>query len=197
MPNQRVTQNPYIGRFTNIEQVNEPQQSTTETGVGLHIGDLGQRCELTQAGVGTKEYQKVVLDSGATAATSGGLYAAGQTVYWKDKSRYIVTNDTVQAIGGLSANNAFRNEVAGVITATTITAGNATWIQQKGNNTNVKFKSGTPITGYWVVADTTAAQTDQVATTTAPVVQPMGKMVSAGAVALTTVTVDLDVPGIP
>jgi hypothetical protein len=195
MPNQRVVQNPYIGVFTNIEQVNEPQ--TGAGVVGIHPGDLGQRAELTQVGAGTKEYQKVILDSGAVSAASGGALAAGQTLYWKNKATYTVTNDSTQAIGGQSANNAWRNEVAGVLTCTSPTAGNATWIQQKGNNTNVKSKSITPITGYWVVSDTTTAQVDQVATTTAPTVQPMGKMVSAGAVALTTLAVDLDIPGIP
>lgn len=196
MPNQRVLQNAYIGVFTNIEQVNEPQPSTTLTGVGIHPGDLGQRVELTQVGLGTKEYQKVLLDSGATSATAAGALAAGQTLYWKSKPNYLVTNDATQAIGGQSANSAFRNEVAGILTCTAPTAGNATWIQQKGNNTVVKSKSLTGVAGYWIVADTTTAQVDIVATGTAPTVQPLGKNNTVGA-AQTVLNVDLDVPGIP
>jgi len=195
--NIRVIQSPYIGPFSNIEAVNE---SSTGTGVGIHIGELGGRVELTQTGVGTKEYQKVQLDSGAVAGSGPGVVAIGQLAYWKDKSKYLVTNDPGQAIGASSVanvNTPFRNEVAGVFTVAA-TAGNYTWVQQKGNNTVIKSKSVTGVPGYWVVSDNTAAtsQVDLVATTTAPTVQPLGKNVTAGS-ALTTLTVDLDIPGIP
>ena len=80
MPNIRVIQSPYIGPFANIEQVIE---SSTSTGVGIHLGEIGGRVELTQTGVGTKEYQKVQLDSGAVAASAAGAGATGlsQAVY--------------------------------------------------------------------------------------------------------------------
>lgn len=196
MPNQRHVYNPYIGPFTDIEQVNEQQPSASYTGVGIHPGDIGQRAILTQKGVGTKEYQKVILDSGVSASTSGGVYTAGQTLYWKDKSRYIVTNDSVQAIGGQSANSAWRNEVAGILTCTGPTSGYATWIQQKGNNTIVKSKSLTAVAGYQIVSDTTTAQVDIVAAGTAVGVLPLGKNNTVGA-AQTVLNVDLDIPGIP
>ena len=66
MANIRVIQSPYIGPFSNIEAVNE---SSTSTGVGIHVGELGGRVELTQTGAGTKEYQKVQLDSGVAAGS--------------------------------------------------------------------------------------------------------------------------------
>lgn len=201
MANIRVIQSPYIGPFSNIENVIE---SSTGSGVGIHVGELGGRVELTQTGVGTKEYQKVQLDSGAVAAAGGGAPTIGQIAYWKDKSKYLVTNDFLQAVGGQSANTAFRNEIAGVIVTPTASfvpfAGLAPyiWVQQKGNNTVLKSKSVTGVAGYWVVGDNTAstAQADLVATGTAPTVQPIGKNNSVGAT-LTTLNVDLDVPGIP
>jgi|SRR5580765_210481 len=197
MANIRVIQSPYIGPFSNIEAVNE---SSTTSGVGIHVGELGGRVELTQTGAGTKEYQKVQLDSGAVAGSGPGIVAIGQLAYWKDKSKYLVTNDPGQAIGAASVintNTPFRNEVAGVFTVA-VTAGNYTWVQQKGNNTTVKSVSSTGVPGYWVVSDNTAAtsQVALVATTTAPTVQPLGKNVTAGS-GLTTLTVDLDIPGIP
>lgn len=201
MANIRVIQSPYVGPFANIEQVIE---SSTSSGVGIHVGELGGRVELTQTGVGTKEYQKVQLDSGVVAATGVGVPTQGQLAYWKDKSKYLVTTDFLQAIGGQSANSAFRNEVAGVIVTPTASftsfVGQAPyiWIQQKGNNTVLKSVSSTGVAGYWVVGDTTAstAQAALVATTTAPTVQPLGKNNSVGAT-LTTLNVDLDIPGIP
>lgn len=197
MPNIRIIQSPYIGPFSNIEAVNE---SSTGSGVGIHVGELGGRVELTQTGSGTKEYQKVQLDSGAVAGSGPGVVAIGQLAYWKDKSKYLVTNDPAQAIGASSVanvNTPFRNEVAGVFTVAG-TAGNYMWVQQKGNSTVVKSKSVTGVPGYWVVSDNTAAtsQVDLVATGTAPTIQPLGKNVTGGS-ALTTLTVDLDIPGIP
>lgn len=198
MSNSRWIVSPYIGPFANIEAVNESfSPSTAPYGVGIRVGELGARTGLTQTGVGTKEYQKVQLDSGATAATAIGVVAAGQLAYWKDKSKYLVTNDIVQALGGQSANSAFRNEVAGVFT-NAVTAGNFTWVQQKGNTTVLKSKSLTGVAGYWLVSDTTAgtAQADIVATGTAPTVQSIGKNNTVGA-AQTTLNADLDIPGIP
>lgn len=197
MANIRVIQSPYIGPFSNIEAVNEP---STGSGIGIHVGELGGRVELTQTGAGTKEYQKVQLDSGVAVGVGPGVVATGQLAYWKLKANYIVTNDPGQAIGATSVvnvNTPFRNEVAGVFT-NAVTAGNYTWVQQKGNNTVLKSKSVTAIPGYWVVSDNTAAtsQVDLVATTTAPTVQPLGKNNTSGT-AQTTLNVDLDIPGIP
>lgn len=197
MANIRVIQSPYIGPFSNIEAVNE---SSTTSGVGIHTGELGGRVELTQTGAGTKEYQKVQLDSGAIAGSGPGVVVAGQLAYWKNKASYIVTNDPGQAIGASSAgsvNSAFRNEVAGMFT-NAVTANNYTWIQQKGNTTVLKSKSLTGVAGYFLVSDNTAntAQADIVVSTGAPIVQTIGKNNSVGT-ALTTLNADLDIPGIP
>jgi hypothetical protein len=201
MANIRVIQSPYIGPFSNIETVIE-NASSTQTGVGIHVGELGGRVELTQTGVGTKEYQKVQMDSGAVAAAGGGVPTLGQLVYWKDKSKYLVTNDSVQAVGGQSANNAFRNEVAGMIVTPTASfvpfLGQSLyiWIQQKGNTASLKSKSVTAVAGYFLVSDTTTAQADIVVSTGAPIVQTIGKNNTVGA-AQTTLNADLDIPGIP
>lgn len=191
MANIREVYSPYIGQFADIESVNESFSATVAPyGVGLAVGQLGARCILTQKGIGTKEYQKVQLDSG-TAVTP----ASGSIVYWKDKSKYIVTGDAVQAVGGQSANSAFRNEVAGMLT-TTVTAGNYTWIQQKGNTTQLISKSLTGVAGYQLVSDTTTGQVDIVAAGTAPTVLALGKNNTVGA-AKTVLNADLDIPGIP
>lgn len=195
MPNERVTNNPYIGQFLNIEQVDESQASPGV--IGLHPGDLGQRAILTEVGTGTKEYQKVQLDSGATSATPAGALVAGTLTYWKDKSKYLVTNDSRMAIGGQTTHG-WRNEVAGVITRVAPTAGNQTWVQQKGNYPTLKIASGAPNQGDQVVSDTsaTAAQGLLVAANTAPLVQSLGKAAATSG-AVVSLSVDLDIPGIP
>src|SRR5262245_46754477 len=197
MPNIRVIQSPYIGPFANVEAVNEsPSQGNPFgiSGVGTHVGELGARVELTQTGSGTKEYQKVQLDSG----TAGGAYSAWQLLYWKNKASYIVTNDAAQAIGAQSAastNNGFRNEVAGVIQVVG-TAGNYVWVQQKGNNSSVQINSGSPNPGDSLVGATTASKGTIVAAGTAPTVRTYG-VFTTSATSVTTAPVDLDVPGIP
>ena len=200
MANIRVIQSPYIGPFSNIEAVFEP---VSQSGVGIHVGELGGRVELTQTGSGTKEYQKVQLDSGAVAATTVGAPTTGELAFWKDKSRYIVTNDTLQAIGGQTTHG-WRNEVAGVfvtpqatLTANVGVAGYI-WVQQKGNCPTVKIASGSPAVGDKLIAGTvTTTAAGLIATaSTAPVVTPLGVFTTA-AVTVTTAPVDLDIPGIP
>ena len=202
MANIRVIQSPYIGPFSNIEAVNE---SSTTSGIGIHVGELGGRVELTQTGAGTKEYQKVQLDSGATAAADVAP-AIGQLVYWKNKSQYLVTNSKLQALGhnsstagGQSYNqttDAYRNEVAGVLTVAA-TPGNYTWIQQKGNNTNVLITSGSPLPGDNLIATTTSGTgVLSAAAATAPVVPILGKFTTPQT-SVTAGFVDLDIPGIP
>lgn len=200
MANIRVIQSPYIGPFSNIEAVFEP---TSGSGVGIHVGELGGRAELTQTGAGTKEYQKVQLDSGATAATTVGAPTTGELAFWKDKSKYIVTNDTLQAIGGQTTHG-WRNEVAGVfvtpqatLTANVGVAGYI-WVQQKGNCPTVKIASGNPAVGDKLIAGTvTTTAAGLIATaSTAPVVTPLGQFTTA-ATGVTTAPVDLDIPGIP
>lgn len=208
MPNIRVIQSPYIGPFSNVEAVAE---SSTSTGVGIHLGELGGRVELTQTGSGTKEYQKVQLDSGAVAASPAGAPTTGELVYWKlngpggatGKSKYLVTTDSSQAVGG-STTHGWRNEVAGVLVTpqATLTANLGLapfiWIQQKGNCATVKIASGSPNPGDTLISDTSATASQGLIATasTAPVVVPLGHFTTA-ATSVTTAPVDLDIPGIP
>src|SRR5437867_1619783 len=85
--------------------------SATTAAMGGQPGSLGIRFE---AGTPSNAYQRVQLDSGATSATSVGVVAANQLAYWKDKSKYLVTNDVNQAnaanMQGVAwTNSGFRN----------------------------------------------------------------------------------------
>src|SRR5262245_13159562 len=73
--------------------------------MGGQPGSLGIRFESSPP---NRAYQRVQLDSGASASSLSGAVAANQIAYWKDKSKYIVTNDAPQANainGGVFANN--------------------------------------------------------------------------------------------
>src|SRR5262245_1309449 len=85
--------------------------SLTAVGMGGQPGSLGITFE---GGSPDRTYQRVQLDSGANASSPSGVVAANQLLYWKDKARYIVTNDSAQALGGAcSDNSAFRTFVSG------------------------------------------------------------------------------------
>jgi len=182
MPSNRVIESVYLGQFSSIDKVNS---STL-----YKPGELGAR-----AAINNTEWQFVQLDSGATASNAVGVVAVGQAAYWKDKSKYLVTNDLRQAVG---ASGGCRNEVAGVFQVAA-TAGNYCWVQQKGRSVNsIVLKSASPNIGDWIVADNTAstAQFDIVAIATAPTVQSYGKAAASGST-VTSIAADLDVPGIP
>ncbi len=200
MANIRVIQSPYIGPFSNIEAVSE---ASTGSGIGIHVGELGGRVELTQTGTGTKEYQKVQLDSGAVAATPAGTPTLGELVYWKNKSTYTVTNDSRFAVGGQTTHG-WRNEVAGVLVTpsatltTRVGLGDYVWVQQKGNHAAVKIASGSPNPGDQLQSDTsaTAAQGLIAAANTQTTVLALGKFTTVGS-SVVVAPVDLDIPGIP
>lgn len=168
----------------------------TTVNQGGQPGSLGLQFE---AGIATNAYQRVQLDSGATASTGVGVVAANQLAYWKDKSKYLVTNDVNQAnaanMQGVSfANSAFRNFLAGVFRSA-ITAGNFCDILQKGQKINVKT-TGSANPGDWLVSDTstTAAQAAVVTAGTAPGVKTVG--VAAQATANSITVTDVDIPGV-
>lgn len=141
-----------------------------------------------------RTYQIVQIDSGATAAANLAL-AATQILYWKDRSKYLVTNDKAQAIGGqVASTNSWRNEVAGIL-RNAATAGYYVHMLIKGRGISVKCTTSTFAVGDWVVSHTTSAQADQVSPGTAPTVQPIGK--AAAARVSTTVSVDVDLVNIP
>jgi hypothetical protein len=140
-----------------------------------------------------RAYQRVKLDSGATAATSSGVVAANQLAYWKDKSQYIVTNDSAQALGGAgAANSAFRNFIAGIFRSA-VTAGNICDVLQAGQSISVKT-TGSPATGDTLVGDTstTAAQAATVTAGTAPTCRPIG--IVRGAAVANVTPCDVDIP---
>lgn len=184
MPANRVVESAYLGPFASYDKVNEAAP-------GYKPGELGIRV----ADYYGNEWQKVQLDSGATSATGVGIVAVGQVAYWKDKSKYLVTNNFLAAVGTTTG---ARNEIAGVFQVA-VTAGNQCFVQQKGRSVNaVKIASASPNTGDWLVGDNTAssAQMAVVAIATAPTVQPLGKAAAAGTT-VTTIAADLDIPGIP
>ena len=92
------------------------------------------------AEVHDRTYQIVQVDSGATASTSSGVIVANDLGYWKDKDKYLVTNDQAQAIGN-GVSNAWRNFVAGVF-RTAVTAGYYCAILQRGDDIPVNATGG-------------------------------------------------------
>src|SRR5215471_3615370 len=167
--------------------------STDFNSLGGQPGSLGIRFEATPP---NRAYQRVQLDSGATASSLSGVVAANQLAYWKDKSRYLVTNDAAQANAAnniATTNNAFRNFVAGIFRSA-VTAGNFCDILQRGQSISVKT-TGTIATGDVIVGDTsaTAAQATNI---TAGGTQTALKVIGiATGPAVSNVTpVDVDIP---
>ena len=152
-------------------------------------GQLGQAMD-----VNDRAYQYVQLDSGATVSSPAGVVAANEVAYWKDRSQYIVTNDSSQALFQATANS-FRNNVAGIF-RNAMTAGNYGFVLQRGRSINVK-EAGSATAGMILIANTsaTAADTLGVAINTAPNCQPLGVVVT-GTVANVAVA-DIDIPNIP
>jgi len=127
-----------------------------------------------------EQFQLVKMDSGATASTATGLPAAGQVAFWKDRSNYLVTNDSIQAdAASIPANTATkdpRNSVAGVIEMAVL-GGEFFFVHQKGNS-NVKT-STSPNPGDVLVANTgTAADCGSTTAGTSPVAQAVGVVTS-------------------
>jgi hypothetical protein len=172
----------YIGASSNIEALNV----TTL----YKPGELGSQIQ-----VGTKAYQLIQVDSGAALSTAGAP-VCGTVMYWKDRSKYIVTNDKIQADGATNTNTApptvtianAANSVAGVMcslsggaagTATT-TSGNFGVVQQRGNHvgvaSDVSFIPGDILVAKQTGAASVAAR---VAVNTAPPTQPIGRATAA------------------
>ena len=167
--------------------------NVTAVGMGGQPGGLGIRFE---AGFPDRAYQRVQLDSGVTSATSAGVVAANQLAYWKDKSKYIVTNDVNQVNANNNqqalTNNGFRNFVAGIF-RNAATSGNYIDILQRGRSISVKT-TGSPAVGDFLVSDTStsAAQAATVTAGTAPTCKTIGVVVGP---AVSNVTpCDVDIP---
>lgn len=182
MPGGRFDNTLYVGPFQTIEQINV---STL-----YKPGELGKKIE-----VGGKGYQLVQLDSGATSSTTAGAVVCGSLAFWKDRSRFLVTNDKIQAQGG---NTNARNQYAGVFLPTTYggaagstgpTAGYYCVIQQRGQHVGVKQDNGTAAAGQFQVPYTSAtAGVDTVTVGTAPIVPPVGIATAATSAVTTSYT---------
>ena len=150
MPRGRVDQTLYIGPFANIEAMN--------TTTLYKPGELGSQIQTA-----TKAYQLIQVDSGAALSTAGAP-VCGSVAFWKDRSKYIVTNDKQQAEGGPTIAKTV-NSVAGVFCSLTggvagsasITSGNYGVIQQRGQHVGVLTSSGTAAAGDFLIALTTGA----------------------------------------
>jgi hypothetical protein len=156
---------------------------------GGHEGSLGQQFE---AGNALRSYQRVYVDSGATAATPAGAVAANQAAYWKDRSTYTVTNDSRFAGGGALAGGGYINAVAGVFRNGT-SAGYIVDVLKRGYEIPLKdggnsFAAGQPVIAE---ADATAAAFDRVNVGTAAPSQQVG--VARGAAANGVVSVDVNI----
>ncbi len=163
----------------------------------MNLATLPRGGELGQA-LGTVSgnyYQLIQLDSGATAATGTGVVADGDLAFWKDKTKYLVTNDLAQAQAAESSSqNSKRNMVAGVFTAA-MTAGYYGVIQQQGYNSAVKSDGGGDFVSgdYAIAKDGTGSDIDRVAAGTAPPNTPVGIVAAAESGGFTALWLNLPV----
>lgn len=112
-------------------------------------GELGKTHDFND-----RTYQRVQLDSGATSSSSVGVVAANQVAYWKDKTKYLVTNDVNQALG--VASSAQMQFAAGIFRSA-VTAGYYCDIVVRGRNIACA-DDGSPGVGETIIADATSGQ---------------------------------------
>lgn len=168
--------------------------ATVNDATQYKAGELGQH----QTDTFGATWQRVQLDSGATSATAVGVVAAGQLAYWKDKSAYIVTNDSAQALGAnVGGNSEFRNEVAGVFGAA-ITSGYFCFVQQRGRADVKAASGGTYTVGNSAVANTgTVADCTTVAVGTALTVNQIGIVAGARSAPNAPIDLTIAIPWVP
>lgn len=156
-------------------------------------GELGKAFDWND-----RAYQRVKLDSGATAANTVGVVAANQLAFWKDKAQYIVTNDKAQAlVGGVA--NSFANNVAGIFRSA-VPAGYYCDILIRGRNIPVAVAAADEVNvtgGVSVIADVTAstASVDGVAVGTATTYQKLG--IATVASTSNVAYADIDIGNVP
>jgi hypothetical protein len=152
-------------------------------------GEIGDAFEVSQ-----KIYQVVVMDTPdpkATPPSTAGPPEANQPLYWKDKRRYIVTNDAKLA-EGVSLGGKAGDQVAGILRCAAL-AGEVIHILQQAYNVPIA-SDGKGAYGEDAVISTTA-KTSQVTSQTAGSATPspsIGK-IRGGAVA-GVINVDLNIP---
>jgi len=180
MPAGRLDQSLYLGPFTSIERIN--------TSTLYKPGELGSQIQTPNG----KAYQLIQVDSGATAATGAGhVPQAGDLAFWKNKANYIVTNDRVQAVGGVTNS---RNMVAGVFNSITegvagsasVTPGYYGVIQQRGQHVGVLTSASTVTAGLALIVSSSSTVPD--ATNSAIGVAPLTPVVGIATAANGAVT---------
>jgi len=129
MPSGRIDQTFYLGPNSSPEAFNST--------VLYKPGELGGQIQL-----GSKAYQLVLLDSGATASTGAGVPLCGHTAFWKNRSTYTVTNDKAQAetVAGDSRNSVcgvFNSLTSGAAATASATPGNYCFVQQRGTHVGI------------------------------------------------------------
>ena len=185
--------NPYMPQGT-------PDKTNAPTPV-YAPGEIG--CAFSDQNTGG-EYLRVLLDSGANSLTTVGAVQQGQTAYWKDQVRGIVTNDKNFCDAGATA---AVNRVAGIfqLAVTAAPGQNGTDglplqymcdLVIRRPNTPVKCKAANALIGAQAIVDTAAntAQVTALATaTTAPTSQVLGvfanSTVDANGLALVNVSI--------
>lgn len=190
MPNVDRIFSPFVGTGNPDTYVEAATPSIPGTYAPYAGGDLGNSVDWND-----KQYQKVLCDSGATAATPAGAVAANQIAYWKDRARYTVTNDSRFGLVDGQTAASFRNNVAGIFRSA-VPAGYQCFILQRGRNIPVK-EAGAATPGMLLVSDTsvTAAQALGVAIGTAAPVIPLGVVTTATAAG--TCNANFSIPNIP
>lgn len=182
MPNANRVQSLYVS----AGNPDSENITTAYLAATFRSGEIGMSMD-----VNDRTYTRVVLDSGATAATATGVVAANQLAFWKDRSQYLVTNDSKQS--DLGATN-FRNSVAGIF-RTAVTAGNSCFILIRGRKISVKGTAGA--VGDQIIANSgTNADTTNISAGSAFTYQILG-VCAVASTDSANVTVDVDIPNIP
>lgn len=184
MPNTNRDQTVYV-------QTGDPD--TWKLPVLQRPGELGKAFDWND-----RAYQRVKLDSGATAANTVGVVAANQLAFWKDKAQYLVTNDKTQAlVGGVA--NSYANNVAGIFRSA-VPAGYYCDILIRGRNIPVAVAAADEAgvtSGMSVIAALTAdtASVDGVDVGTACTYQKLGIVTVASASSVAYA--DIDIGNVP
>lgn len=189
MPNVNRILSPYIGNGNPDTYTVNVTPSTPGSYQPYAGGEVGNAFDWND-----KAYQIVQLDSGATAATPAGAVAANQLAYWKDRAKYIVTNDSRFALFADTALS-FRNNVAGLFRSA-VSAGYVCNVLQRGRGVSVA-EAGSATPGMLLVASTstTACTALGVAINTAAPCMPLGVVITA--TSNNVCTADFDLPNIP
>ena len=163
MPSGRIDQTLYVGPYANVEAIN--------TTTLYRPGELGSQIQ-----IGTKAYQLIQLDSGATASTAAGTPVAGHLAFWKNRSTYLVTNNKAacetpgNAPGASAVAGVFCSLSGGAAGTATITAGNYGVIQQRGSHVGILSGSNSAVAGDQLTSDSASgtAQAQKYTPGTAP-----------------------------